>query len=398
MGGARDRTLKVSPKLVVGLVIAAGAAFFGYQTYADKVAADELKTYETAAVMRMDLKKTVSATGTVQPKDSVEVSSKITARIKEVLVSENDEVKAGQTVAILDGKDFEAKRDQASFRLTNAEQKLNRIQRLYSIGAKSKEELEDAEYEYDTAKSLLEETESDVAETVIVAPMDGVVVGEPKTAGSMATQGSDNPTVIMRIADLSEKQIKAKVDETDIGEVKVGEAATFTVDAFTDKTFEAEVVKISQTDTANSWDLDKSSSSSSSSSNAVIYYYVTLAAPDPTNLLLPAMTARLEIVVGEVKGAICVPIAALKTDANGSYVERITKSGDPKLGDVAEKVYVTAGLYGEEYVEVTPKVLSTAEGTSSTLREGDQVSVSYEAEAKKKTTSNNQPRRMGPPM
>ena len=381
-------------KWIVAVIVLAAAGFAAYSYYDKQVTAENIKTYETSPAMRMNLQRTVSATGTVQPKDSVEVSSKITARIKEILVSENDTVKAGQTVAILDGKDVEAKRDQAKFRLTNAEQKLIRIERLYQIGAKSKEELEDAEYDYDTAKSLLEETESDVAETVIVAPMDGVVVGEPKTAGSMATQGSDNPTVIMRIADLSEKQIKAKVDETDIGAVKVGEIASFTVDAFTDKTFDAEVVKISQTDTANSWDLNKSSSSSTSSSNSVIYYYVTLAAPDPENLLLPAMTARLEIIVGEVDNALCVPIAALKTDNEGAYVEKVTKSDNPKIGDVAEKVYVNAGLYGEEYVEVQPKV-------AGSLQEGDEVSVSYEA-AEKKTTksSSSSNRRMGgpPPM
>ena len=370
--------------LFVLMLIAAAAG--GYYYYDQQQEAAEVKTYDTSPVMRTDLIKTVSATGTVQPRDSVEVSSKITARIKEVLVEENDEVRAGQTVAILDGKDFEAKRDQARFRLTNAEQKLTRIKRLYDIGAKSREELEDAEYEYDTAKSLLEETESDVAETVITAPMDGVVVGEPKTAGSMATQGSDNPTVIMRIADLSEKQIKAKVDETDIGSVRVDEAATFTVDAYPNEKFDAYVTKISQTDTANSWDVDKSSSSTSS--NAVIYYYVTLSAPDPKNMLLPAMTARLDIIVGEVKNALCVPIASLKTDAQGSYVEKITHD-DKTKSDVAEKVYVSVGLYGEEYVEINVK--------SGSLLDGDEVSISYEAEAKKVQQQNNQPRRM-PPM
>ena len=370
--------------LLVLMLIAAAAG--GYYYYNQRQEAAEVKTYDTSPVIRMDLIKTVSATGTVQPRDSVEVSSKITARIKEVLVEENDEVRAGQTVAILDGKDFEAKRDQARFRLTNAEQKLTRIKRLYDIGAKSREELEDAEYEYDTAKSLLEETESDVAETVITAPMDGVVVGEPKTAGSMATQGSDNPTVIMRIADLSEKQIKAKVDETDIGSVRVDEAATFTVDAYPEEKFDAYVTKISQTDTANSWDVDKSSSSTSS--NAVIYYYVTLAAPDPGNKLLPAMTARLDIIVGEVKNALCVPIASLKTDNQGSYVEKITHD-DKTKSDVAEKIYVTVGLYGEEYVEITVK--------SGSLLDGDEVSISYAAEAKKTQQQNNQPRRM-PPM
>ena len=370
-------------KILIATVLIAGAAF-GYNYYNETVVKPaEVKTYETAKVMRIDLTRTVSATGTVQPRDSVEVSGKVTARIKEILVEENDHVTEGQVVAILDGKDFEAKLDQANFTLTNARQKLERTERLYNIGAKSLQELQDAQYEFDRAKSAVELAEDDVNQTVITAPMDGVVVGEPKTPGTMAVQGNANPTVIMRIADLSEKLVKAKVDETDIGSVKVGEHATFTVDAYPDKVFEAYVTKISQTDTANSWDTNSTTSSSSSSSNAVIYYYVTFAAPDDENLLLPAMTARLDIVVGQVSDALCVPIAALKTDAQGAYVERVTK--DPKGGDVAEKIYITVGLYGEEFVEVTGGNLSA----------GDDVSITYEAAAKKPAQQNM--RRMGPP-
>ena len=366
--------------IVVALLI--GAAV-GYKFYTEEVVAETTKkTYDTEKVVRMDLTKTVSATGTIQPRDSVEVSGKVTARIKEILVEENDHVREGQVVAILDGKDFEAKLDQANFTLTNARQKLDRTDRLYKIGAKSLQELEDAQYEYDRAKSAVELAQDDVNQTVITAPMDGVVVGEPKTPGTMAVQGSTNPTVIMRIADLSEKLVKAKVDETDIGSVKVGEHATFTVDAYPDKTFRAEVTKISQTDTANSWDTN-STSSSSNSSNAVIYYYVTFSAPDEENLLLPAMTARLDIVVGQVRDALCVPIDALKTDAQGSYVERITKDAQGK--DVAEKVYITVGLYGEEFVEVT----------GGGLNPGDEVSITYEAA--QKTSAQGGGRGMGMP-
>ncbi|MBQ7453550.1 MAG: efflux RND transporter periplasmic adaptor subunit [Selenomonadaceae bacterium] len=370
--------------IVVALII--GAAV-GYKFYTDKVVAETTKTYETAKVIRMDLTKTVSATGTIQPRESVEVSGKVTARIKDILVEENDRVTTGQVVAILDGKDFEAKLDQANFTLTNAKQKLDRTERLYKIGAKSLEELQDAQYEYDRAKSAVDLAEDDVNQTVITAPMDGIVVGEPKTPGTMAVQGSTNPTVIMRIADLSEKLVKAKVDETDIGSVKIGEHATFTVDAYPDKTFRAEVTKISQTDTANSWDTSSSSSSSSSSSNAVIYYYVTFSAPDDENLLLPAMTARLDIIVGQVRNALCVPIAALKTDAKGSYVERITKDAQGK--DVAEKIYITVGLYGEEFVEVT----------GGNLNPGDEISTTYEAAEKKTSTQSGMGggRRMGGP-
>ena len=370
-------------KIFIAVLILIGIAA-GYKFYSDTVEADSVKTYETEKVVRMDLTKTVSATGTVQPKDSVEVSSKITARIKEVLVKENEQVTAGQIVAILDGKDFEATRDQAKFSLTNASQKLERTEKLYKIGAKSLEELQDAQYEYDKAKTTLEKAEADVSETVIVAPMDGIVVGEPQTAGTMAVQGTSNPTVILRIADLSEKLIKAKVDETDIGNIRVGERANFTVDAFPDEKFLASVNKISQTDTSNSWSTSSStSSSSSSSSNAVIYYYVTFNAPDPKNLLLPAMTARLDIIVGQVKNALCVPISAVKTDGKGSYVEKIISDG--KGQQTAEKVYITVGLYGEEFVEV-------AQGN---LNLDDDISVTYKAAEKKSSTQSM--RRMGPP-
>ena len=376
-------------KVLIALALIIGAAV-GYKFYSESVESQTAKTYETSKVIRMDLTKTVSATGTIQPRESVEVSGKVTARIKEILVEENDRVTAGQIVAILDGKDFQAKLDQANFTLTNARQKLERTEKLYKIGAKSQEELQDAQYEFDRAKSAVELAEDDVNQTVITAPMDGVVVGEPKTPGTMAVQGSTNPTVIMRIADLSEKLVKAKVDETDIGSVKVGERANFTVDAYPDKTFDAYVTKISQTDTANSWDTS-SSSSSSSTSNAVIYYYVTFSAPDDENLLLPAMTARLNIIVGQVRGALCVPISALKTDSQGSYVERITK--DSKGVEVAEKVYITVGLYGEEFVEVV----------DGALNPGDDVSTTYEAAAKKTPTQGGMGgmgggRRMGPPM
>ena len=372
-------------KILIVAVLIIGAAV-GYKFYTDKVVAETTKTYDTEKVVRMDLTKTVSATGTIQPRDSVEVSGKVTARIQDILVEENDHVVEGQVVAILDGKDYQAQLDQANFTLTNARQKLERTDKLYKIGAKSLQELQDAQYEYDRAKSAVALAEDNVNQTVITAPMDGVVVGEPKTPGTMAVQGSTNPTVIMRIADLSEKLVKAKVDETDIGSVAVGEFATFTVDAYPDKIFRAEVIKISQTDTANSWDTSSSTTSSNSSNNAVIYYYVTFSAPDDENLLLPAMTARLDIVVGQVRDALCVPIDALKTDAKGSYVERITKDAQGK--DVAEKVYITVGLYGEEFVEVT----------GGNLNPGDEVSTTYEAAQKVPAQAGmGGGRRMGPP-
>ena len=370
--------------LVLGAVVLA-AAVGGYSYYSSQQeAAQQAANVELVTVSRQSLKSTVSATGTIRPVDSVEVSSKITARIKSVLVKENDVVKAGQTVAILDGKDYEATKDQASYKVANTRSKYNRAEYLYSIGAKSKEELEDAEYDYDTAESSLSKTESDLAETVITAPMDGVVVGEPKTAGTMAVQGNSNPTVIMTIADLSRKQILAKVDETDIGSVRVGQKATFTVDTYTGRTFTATVSKISQTDVTNSWNTNSSNSSSSSSSASVIYYYVVLDVDDPDNLLLPAMTARVEIVTDEKENTLAVPISALKTDSTGAYV-MVQAEGAGKDGAASqEKRYVTTGIYSDEYVEILDG-----------LSDGDRLAISYKS---KSGSSSGKGGMGGPPM
>ena len=185
------KVLQGKVKWLVLVVVLVAAAVGGYMYYnSQQEAAKANINADLVETQRQSLKSVVSATGTIRPVDSVEVSSKITARIKSVLVKENDTVKAGQTVAILDGKDYEATKDQATYKVNNTRSKYNRAEYLYSIGAKSKEELEDAEYDYNTAESSLSKTESDLAETVITAPMDGVVVGEPKSAGTMADRKS----------------------------------------------------------------------------------------------------------------------------------------------------------------------------------------------------------------
>lgn len=368
--------LKKWAKIILVLVVVIIAIITGYKYYAQKQEEAKKPVVNTAQVQYMSMKSIVSATGTIKPVESVEVSSKITARVKQVLVKENDTVTQGQTVALLDGKDYETQKEQAEFTLKNAKIIYDRTNYLYNIGAKSKEDLDNAQYNYDTAQSKLEEAESNLSETVIVSPMDGVVIGEPVTDGTMAVQGNSNPTVIMRIADLSRKQIFAKVDETDIGSVRVGQKATFTVDAYNGKTFTATVSKISQTDMDNSWNISNSSSSSSSSSAAVIYYSVTLDVDDPEGLLMPSMTARVEIETANKDSALAVPLSALKTDKNGTYVIVIKDDG------TTENRYVETGIYGDEFVEII-----------NGLSENEKVDVTM---VKKSTTATSA--RPGPPI
>ena len=354
------QNLKKRPKLLIAVALVVICSIGAYAYYEHTASASKAGAVETAEVTRMNIKSSISATGVISPVNSVEVSPKITARISTVAVKENDRVEKGQVVATLDGKDYAAKKDQAQYKLTNAQLKYERAKALYEAGAGSKQDLDNAQFEYDTAASSLSEAESDVAETVITAPMSGVVVGEPKTPGTMAVQGNSSPTVIMRIADTGTKQIIAKVDETDIGKIKVGQDATFTVDSYTNKTFTAHVSKISQTDTTYSWDTTNTTSSSAASSASVIYYYVTLNVDDPNDDLRLGMTARVDISTSQKENALVVPIAALKTNNSGSYVVVVHDDGS------TENVMVQTGIYSDDYVEIT-----------SGLSVGDKVSIAY---------------------
>ena len=169
--------LKKWAKIILVLVVVIIAIVTGYKYYAQKQEEAKKPVVNTAQVQYMSMKSIVSATGTIKPVESVEVSSKITARVKQVLVKENDTVTQGQTVALLDGKDYETQKEQAESTLKNAKIIYDRTNYLYNIGAKSKEDLDNAQYNYDTAQSKLEEAESNLSETVIVSPMDGVLIG-----------------------------------------------------------------------------------------------------------------------------------------------------------------------------------------------------------------------------
>lgn len=127
--------------------------------------------------------------------------------------------------------------------------------------------------------------------------------------------------------------------------MRVGQKATFTVDAYNGKTFTATVSKISQTDIDNSWNTSKASGNTSSA--AVIYYSVTLDVDDPEKLLMPSMTARVEIETANKTDAVAVPLSALKTDKQGVYVIVVKEDG------TTENRYVQTGIYGDEFVEIT---------------------------------------------
>lgn len=328
--------------LLLGIVImTASVGGFIWQSSGTKAATP---VQQLEKVERGDVSATVSASGTIQPVNMVDISSKITAQIKEVKVKENDPVKADQVLVVLEDDDLQPQLVQAQERVSNAAANLERNQRLNVIGAVPDQQLDNLRMEYKIAQANYAEVLSKLNQTVITSPIDGTVIGKPLPAGQMVAQGVTNPTVILTVADMSKMQIEAQIDQTDIGKVAVGQKVSFTVDAHPDKKFTGVIANVSK---------------KAVTQQNVIYYTATIDVTDAQNLLNPSMVARVTINIGESKDTLLIPLAAVKSDKNGKYV--VVMKADGKTENVA----VTTGILGDDRVEI-----------KSGLSEGDTVIIS----------------------
>lgn len=190
--------------------------------------------------------------------------------------------------------------------------------------------------------------------------------------GETVSQGLSSQMVIVTVADLSSMRIELLVDETDIGEVAVGQKVEFTVDAYPNRTFHGVVSDISKKQYS-------ASGSTSSSSSSVVYYtvYVDIN-KDELEGLYPSMTARAVIKGRESVDALTVPVTAIRSDSEGSYVY-------VKEGADVKKTYVTTGISTEKEIEVT-----------SGLSEGQEIVISGTVSQEKTSTPTNKNNRHGP--
>lgn len=338
---------------IIALVVLAVGAKFGsdYYTKSSKPAV----TGTVVAVERGDIQSLVSATGTISPVNSVDVSSKITGRIVEVKVNENDMVKADQELILLDDDRMQTTVSQARARLANAAANYERNKRLAAIGAISVQQLDASSMDYQVAQATYDDAVSQLDDTIIKAPIDGLVVGKPIPAGQTVAPGISSPMVLLTIADMSKMQISVQVDESDVGRVVNGQKVSFTVDAYPGKTFSGVVSNVSNKATIT---------------QNVVYYPVTVDIDNPEGLLKPTMTARVSVHVGESKNVLIVPLAAVKQNKGQQYVQ-VVKNSKP------QNVNVQLGLASDDRVEVT-----------SGLQDGDQILLSA---TKPLTTQGGQP-------
>lgn len=305
-------------KFIIVIAILAAIAFgvktFLLDTKTETVAGPLVSAKVTLATIAT----TISATGTLEPVDQVEVGTQVSGDISKIYVDFNSKVDKGQVIAELDKSKLRATLTQAEIAYKSAqtdykfkESTYNRVKKLSESNSASAVELETAEYNMNSAKLAVERSENEVNQAklnlsyaTIKSPISGVVLKRAVDVGQTVAASMSTPTLFVIAKDLSQMKVMADVDEADIGQVKAGQRVEFTVDAYQDDKFSGTVqeVRLSPTTTSN-----------------VVTYTVVISAENPDQKLLPGMTATCTIVTQEVKDAVSIPVKALKfTPAEGT--------------------------------------------------------------------------------
>jgi HlyD family secretion protein len=267
--------------------------------------------YRLQAVENGDISQTVSANGTINPVTLVNVGTQVSGTVKKLYVDFNSKVQKGQILLELDDALLSAQQKQSMANVQNAEASLElataneaRMRNLFAQEYVSKQELESAvqtkksaEAQLKLAQATVERDRANLAYSVIRSPVSGVVVDRSVDVGQTVAASLQTPTLFKIAQDLSKMQIDSNFAEADIGGIRVGQAVRFTVDAFAERRFRGEVklIRLNPTTVSN-----------------VVTYDVVINVDNPEEILLPGMTAYVNIAVTERKDVLLVPNAALR--------------------------------------------------------------------------------------
>jgi len=375
---------------------------------------------EMEAVEARELTEIVSASGTIQPKISVDISSDITGKIVDVLASEGDRVEAGQLLLKIDPTQFrevvrsaEAQFESAKAGLRQAEARLEqasleweRIQLLHGKGDVSQRDFEAARVAFKVAQTqvdsgqrsveqataYLEQMRDRFAKTEVRAPMGGIVVRRNAEVGEVAMEGTFSIQVLMEIADLSVMEVEVDVDETEIPQVSLGQESEVEIDAYPDQKFMGTVTEI-----ANSPEQNQTGTGG-------VDFKVVVTLDAGYEGLRPGLSATAKITTARRSGALSIPIQALTLRTEKSleadrkrFGARLEAAGleNPEFSFPDEKkelegVFVVkegralfraveTGIAGEKHFEVVSgieagdQVVSGPMRTLRSLHHGEQV-------------------------
>ncbi len=291
--------------------------------------ADKELVIRTYVVDEYTVENTVTATGTIQPLEQVEVGTQVSGEIDKIFVDYNSVVKKGQLLAELDKSNLLENLRQAEASVRSAESELEysktsfeRTKQLYEANAatqiaydEARNSLVKAETSLQNAQSNLDKSKVNLGYAEIYSPIDGVVLSREVEVGQTVAASYSTPTLFTIANDLTQMKVEADVDEADIGQVVEGQKVTFSVDAYIDDIFYGEVQQIRLQPTTT---------------NNVVTYTVIITAHNPDLKLLPGMTASVTIITEEETG-LAVPSEALSFMPDPSLVETQGRAPKPEF-------------------------------------------------------------------
>ena len=296
---------------------------------------NDTSTYRLAAVERGDLEATVSSTGTLSAVTTVQIGTQVSGKIVALHADFNDRVKKGQLIAQIDPvlsqlavQDAQAGLEKSQAELEQTRREYERNQTLFERKVLTEIDFNTARYNFNVAQANVKSAQVDLdrarqnlAYTNIYAPIDGVVVERDVDVGQTVAASLSAPQLFLVANDLSQMQILASVDESDIGAIHEGQSARFTVQAYPNETFTGSVkqVRLQSKTTEN-----------------VVNYTVVVSVSNPNGKLLPGMTATIDFLTGSAKGVLLVPNAALRFRPTEEMRAQLRKKLEATRGGVAE--------------------------------------------------------------
>ena len=319
--------------IVVGLLVLAYFLFIKDDSEAPKFTFTEIK--------KGDISNTITSTGTLNALKTVDVGTQVSGKIDKIFVDYNSDVKKGELLAILDTTNLSlAVRDaqsnltkaQAQYDQAKAQNDNNKI--LFDKGfmseldfITSKTNLESAIANLQSAKTSLDRAKTNLEYAYIYSPINGKVINKNVEEGMTVAASFSSPTLFEIAENLSNMQILASVDESDIGKIKVGQEAKFSVQSYPNKEFTGKVVQIRL---------------NSEVVQNVVNYSVVINADNRSNLLLPGMTATIDFYVEQKNNVLMVPNAALRfqptEDMLAEYQKENARSTDSLRRNIPDSI------------------------------------------------------------
>ncbi len=338
---------------------------------------------ETVKAERGELTETVTATGTIESVTQVDVGTQVTGIIDKLYADYNTVVTKGQLIAeiektLLQSDLTSAEANVESARLTyeynlvnyNRDKALHDKQLISDYEFQtSKKELEVSKTAYDKAKADKVRAAKNLNYAEIYSPIDGIVISREVEVGQTVVSNM-NVANLYTIADLDNMQVIGNVDEADIGQVKVGQAVTFSVDAYSDELFEGHVTQVRLNPTVES---------------NVVTYEVVVAAPNPDHKLIPGLTANLIIYTMSEDNVLLLPTKAFMFTPQINDDDNLPKpdgdAGKLVLGDGQKCVWVVK----DGRLVPTVVTVGASNGLKTVIHEGlsdnDAVASGYSVSA-----------------